>query len=216
MRAFLNRLWTARRALAFYALLLGAGWLAGTFLKDLAIPEMRPMNEPLIHRIVMGALLVFVLAAAIPFVPGAEIGFALLLLFGAQAAALVYIGMVGALLLAYCTARLIPLGALSAAAGWLRLNRVSKFFQNLAETPPDQRHHLISETYSGKFTRAALRNRYLLLALVLNMPGNSVLGGGGGLAFLAGISGLYRFWPTLAAVLIAVAPVPLAVSLMAG
>ena len=206
MRAFLNRLWTARRALAFYALLLGAGWLAGTFLKDLAIPEMRPMNEPLIHRIVMGALIVFVLAAAIPFVPGAEIGFALLLLFG----------MVGALLLAYCTARLIPLGALSAAAGWLRLNRVSKFFQNLAETPPDQRHHLISETYSGKFTRAALRNRYLLLALVLNMPGNSVLGGGGGLAFLAGISGLYRFWPTLAAVLIAVAPVPLAVSLMAG
>ena len=54
-----------------------------------------------------------------------------------------------------------------------------------------------------------MRNRYVVLALLFNMPGNSVLGGGGGIAFIAGLSGRYRFWAYLLSVLIAVAPFPL-------
>ena len=39
-----------------------------------------------------------------------------------------------------------------------------------------------------------LRHRYLLFALLINMPGNSVLGGGGGIALVSGFARLYR-WP---------------------
>lgn len=214
MRPFLTRLWAARRAIGVYAFLLGAGAIAGEMLLDFAIPEMRPMNEPLIHRIVMGALLVFVLAAAIPFVPGAEIGFALLLIFGGKASPIVYAGMVCALLLSYCVGRFVPLPPLSSLARWLGLTRVAGFTGELADTPAEARGALVSSRLSGRFGRTVLRNRYVVLVVLLNTPGNSVLGGGGGLAFTAGVSGLYRFWPYLLCVLIAVAPIPLAFVLL--
>lgn len=167
------------------------------------------MNEPLIHRIVMSALAIFVVTAAIPFVPGAEIGFGLLLLFGGQASLLVYTGMVGALLLSYSVARLVPLSVLSGFAEWLGLKKIAALCDQLAETPAEERAEFISGQLSGRFSSAVMRNRYLLLIVLLNMPGNSVLGGGGGIAFLAGISGLYSFWAFLVSVLIAVAPLPL-------
>ncbi len=209
MRTLLSKLWAARRAVLVYALLLGLGVVAGEWMMGIAIPEMRPMNEPMIHRLVMTALVIFVVAAALPFVPGAEIGFALLLIFGGQAAPLVYVGMVGALILSFTVARLVPLPALSRMAGWLGLARVAGLIDEIAATPKADRAAFFSERMSGRAGQAAFRNRYVLLAVLLNTPGNSVIGGGGGIAFTAGLSGLYRFWPYLAAVLIAVAPFPL-------
>ncbi|MCV6592568.1 MAG: hypothetical protein OIF48_06430 [Silicimonas sp.] len=202
MRAVLKRLWGARRALLFYGLLLVLGTLAGENLMSFAVPEMRPMNEPAIHRIVMMALVVFVVAAALPFVPGAEIGLALLLVFGGDAALLVYGGMVGALVLAYGVARLVPVRAVVRLAGWLRLERAARLAARLEASDGAE---LSLPGWGGRI----LRNRYLVLAALINLPGNSVLGGGGGIAFAAGISGLYRFWAYLATVLLAVAPVPL-------
>lgn len=209
MRAFLGRLWSARRAIAAYGVLVVLGTLVGDRLMEMAIPEMRPMNEPLIHRIVMLSLAVFILTAAIPFVPGAEIGFGLLLLFGGQAAPMVYAGMVGALLVAYCVARLVPMASLSRVFGWLGLRRVAGLIDLMAKTPEPARLELLAGKTNSAIGKLALRNRYVLLGLLLNTPGNSVLGGGGGLAFFAGASGLYRFWPFLLCVTLAVAPIPL-------
>ena len=209
MRRLLNRLWAVRRAIALYAVLIAAGWIAGRALLDITIPEMRPMNEPLIHRLVMGSMILFVVAAAIPFVPGAEIGFALLLMFGGKASPIVYAGMVGALILSFSVARFVPLSVLSRLACWLRLKRTADFVDALAKTPQQERARLVSGKLDSRLGHLMVKNRYVVLALLLNLPGNSVLGGGGGLAFLAGVSGIYRFWAFLITVLIAVAPFPL-------
>lgn len=209
MRAFLKRLWSFRLALAIYAILLAAGWGAGELLLGMTVPELRPMNEPMIHRMVMGALVLFVVMAAIPFIPGAEIGFALLLMFGGQASGIVYAGMVGALLLSFTVARFVPLSLLSQLTASLRLAGATRFFDLLASMPAEERSRFISDRLDGQFSSTLLKNRYLALAILLNVPGNSLLGGAGGLAFMAGISGLYRFWPYLLSVLIAVAPIPL-------
>lgn len=209
MRAFLKRLWSFRLALAIYAILLAAGWGAGELLLGMTVPELRPMNEPMIHRMVMGALVLFVVMAAIPFVPGAEIGFALLLMFGGQASGIVYAGMVGALLLSFTVARFVPLSLLSQLTASLRLAGAARFFDLLASMPAEERSRFISDRLDGQFSSTLLKNRYLALAILLNVPGNSLLGGAGGLAFMAGVSGLYRFWPYLLSVLIAVAPIPL-------
>lgn len=209
MRAFLKRLWSFRLALAIYAILLAAGWGAGELLLGMTVPELRPMNEPMIHRMVMGALVLFVVMAAIPFIPGAEIGFALLLMFGGQASGIVYAGMVGALLLSFTVARFVPLSLLSQLTASLRLAGAARFFDLLASMPAEERSRFISDRLDGQFSSTLLKNRYLALAILLNVPGNSLLGGAGGLAFMAGISGLYRFWPYLLSVLIAVAPIPL-------
>jgi hypothetical protein len=61
----------------------------------------------------------------------------------------------------------------------------------------------------SKIGQKLVRSRYALLAVALNTPGNSLLGGGGGLAFIAGASRLFSFWPFLAVVICAVLPVPL-------
>lgn len=209
MRAFLKRLWSFRLALAIYTILLAAGWGAGELLLGMTVPELRPMNEPMIHRMVMGALVLFVVMAAIPFVPGAEIGFGLLLMFGGQASGIVYAGMVGALLLSFTVARFVPLSLLSQLTASLRLAGAARFFDLLASMPAEERSRFITDRLDGQFSSTLLKNRYLALAILLNVPGNSLLGGAGGLAFMAGISGLYRFWPYLLSVLIAVAPIPL-------
>ena len=209
MRSFLIRIWNARRAIAFYAVLLGVGWLIGKQLMHIAVPDMRPMNEPMIHRIVMIALVVFVFAAALPFVPGAEIGFALLLIFGGQASAIVYAGMVGALILSFTIARFVPLQVIVSAARFLRLEKFAHFLNDISNTPVEDRVQVLTNRFDRPLGMTLMRNRYVVLALLFNMPGNSVLGGGGGIAFIAGLSGLYRFWAYLLSVLIAVAPFPL-------
>lgn len=209
MRAVLTGLWAKRKAVAFYGLLLLGGWLLGDFLKDLTVPEMRPMNEPMIHRIVMTALVAFVVLAAIPFVPGAEIGFALLLLFGGQIAPLVYLGMVGALILSFVIARLVPSPVVAGALEWLGLERAAAFIAELDKAAPAARAEKLSMIVPLSLGRKLHRYRHLLLAVALNTPGNSLLGGGGGLAFIAGATRLYSFWPYVAVVVCAVAPVPL-------
>ena len=70
MRAVLTRLCAKKKVIFVYGLLLLGGWFLGDVLKELTIPEMRPMHEPMIHRIVMTAFVAFIVLAAIPFVPG--------------------------------------------------------------------------------------------------------------------------------------------------
>jgi hypothetical protein len=60
----------------------------------------------------------------------------------------------------------------------------------------------------------ALRHRYVALALAVNVPGNSVIGGGGGIMLMAGLSGIFAPLPTLLAIAVAVSPVPLVILLL--
>ncbi len=56
-----------------------------------------------------------------------------------------------------------------------------------------------------------MRYRYLALAVALNVPGNYLIGGGGGIALFAGVTRLYSIPGFLLTIIVAVAPVPLAV-----
>ena len=53
-----------------------------------------------------------------------------------------------------------------------------------------------------------MRFRWLGLALLINMPGNSVIGGGGGIAMAVGYSRSFTDPAFLACAAVAVAPVP--------
>ena len=68
----------------------------------------------------------------------------------------------------------------------------------------------------NRFAAVLLRQRYLALALLLNMPGNFVLGGGGGIAMMAGLSRVFSPPLFLLMTMLAVAPVPLAVAWFGG
>jgi hypothetical protein len=189
--------------------LLVGGWFLGELIRELVVPELVAMNEPTIRRMVTLAFIAFTILAALPFVPGAEIGFALLLLSGGELAPLVYLGMIGALTISYLTARLVPSAVLERTFDWLGLKKTSTLIADLDALDPEQRMRSVSFALPSKVSQMLLRHRYVLLAVSLNIPGNSLIGGGGGLAIIAGASRLFPFWHFLAVISCAVAPVPL-------
>ena len=58
-----------------------------------------------------------------------------------------------------------------------------------------------------------LKHRLITLIVLLNLPGNSLLGGGGGIALITGMSRVMTFPKFLLAAAVAVAPIPLGVGL---
>lgn len=117
--------------------------------------------------------------------------------------------MVLALVTTYLIARILPSPILSGFLNWLGLEKASLYVSELSAASHDERLRLFTGLMPSSVGKKLLSNRYLVLAVALNVPGNSLLGGGGGLAFMAGTSGLFAFWPYLAVVMLAVAPIPL-------
>ncbi|MFT5275990.1 MAG: hypothetical protein ACI9J2_002531 [Saprospiraceae bacterium] len=74
----------------------------------------------------------------------------------------------------------------------------------------DQRLKILLTTSSKQRIAFFVRQRYIALILLINLPGNIVIGGGGGIAVIAGFSGIFKLSGFLIAISIAVAPVPMA------
>ena len=193
----------------FYLVLLGGGWLAGQWLPQAIDLNITATSEPLIHRAIMTTMVIFILASALPFVPGAEIGFGFIMLFGGKIAPLVYVGMVTALILAFLIGRLVPLSLVGAVFEKLNFRRAHEFVIKLSRLNAQDRLALLTENAPSRIGPLMLRHRYLLLVAVINLPGNSLVGGGGGIAFIAGLSGVFSYAGYLAAIIIAVSPVPM-------
>lgn len=198
-----------RRALLVltYLALLGAGfWLSGRLHDVVAEAEAGPVETGLIAAGFLG----YILLSAIPFVPGAEIGFGLLMVMGARGALAVYAGMIVALTLAFAAGRFVPVRWLAGLFGALGLDRARGLVETSAEMSLAERARFIETRAPARWVPFLLRNRYVALALLLNVPGNVILGGGGGIAFAAGACRLFSAPGFLLTILIAVAPVPIA------
>lgn len=154
-------------------------------------------------------VLAYVLALALPFIPGVEIGLLIIMLFGSAGAMIVYAATITGLSLAFAAGRLIPERI---CARWL--NRLG------IAVPDGQFESAVRGMLAGRcpgrnrwqrFVARLMAYRYLSLAVSFNLPGNSVLGGGGGIALLCGASRQFEWrWFALTVVL-ATAPVPVLV-----
>jgi hypothetical protein len=192
-----------------YIALIGGGLALGKLLPGIVDFQIRPINEPEIHRALMITALVFVVASAFPFVPGAEIGFGMMAVFGDQIVLLVYSCMVLSLCLAFLLGRFIPSQFLAKAFDFAGFSRAEKLVRHASEMPPAERSVYFVTNAPNRWVPFILRHRYLALMLALNTPGNTLLGGGGGLALFAGMSGLFSIGMFVIAVAVAVAPIPL-------
>lgn len=196
----------------FYALLLGGGFLLGKSIPQwVHVPGGTAQPFSLM---VLAVAAIYMLASALPFVPGAEIGFALMMVFGGRIAILVYLCMVLALWLAFGAGQLVPKATLTRLFVSLRMKRAAVLVRQTAEMSPGQRRDYLLNRSSGRVVPFLLKNRYLAMIVVLNMPGNVVLGGGGGIALFAGMSRLFSTLGFCLATALAVAPVPVIVMLL--
>lgn len=197
-----------------FALLIGfillATWGAGHVKEALGL-EIRPGNEQQVHRLIMAGAVAYIGLLAIPFVPGAEIGIAMLTAFGPRIAPLIYVCTVAAMMLAFTVGRYLPADRLESLLRALRMRRAAALVAQLAALPPDERLAFLMGERPNSVRALGLRYRYVALALAVNIPGNSIIGGGGGIMVMAGLSGIFSPVATFVTVAIAVSPVPLAV-----
>lgn len=209
----LSPLGLALRISVFLAVILAATWGAH-LLKEALNLDIMPENEQRVHRALMFGMLAYVGLLALPFVPGAEIGLALLTAFGAAIAPLVYVATVLAMMLSYTVGRVLPIMAVASVLATLRMRRAADLVTRAAPLSPDDRLALLLEGAPPRTVGLALRHRYLALALAVNLPGNAVIGGGGGIALIAGLSGIFAPLPMFLTLALAVSPVPVAVLLL--
>jgi hypothetical protein len=198
---------------ALYGALIVLGAGLGPLLPEIAWPYFHPEHDGSLRWMVAAAVVVYAIVMAVPFVPAAEIGLTLLLLFGPQVALLVYLSTVLALMLPYLIGRAVPPDLCARALGFFGLRRASDLARRLAALDANARLEMLLAQAPARFIPALLRHRYLALAIVLNLPGNTLLGGGAGIALCAGICGLYPSRGFVVAVAIAVAPMPIAFAL---
>ncbi len=182
-----------------YLSLIAGGWLAGDWLTDFVVNDITMLTM---------VTSIYVAASAIPFVPGADIGFALLLALGTRIVFLVYIAMVAALLLAFTVGRFVPARATAATFDLLGLHKARDLVLQMAPLEAHDRLALLTDRAPTRVIPFLLRHRYIALAVLINLPGNTLVGGGGGIALAAGMSGLYSILAYTVTVALAVAPIP--------
>ncbi|MHA1129122.1 MAG: hypothetical protein ACTSRN_09300 [Alphaproteobacteria bacterium] len=180
-----------------------AGDLIGQRLKV----EITPENESVIFGATIVAIVLYALLISLPFVPGVEIGIGLMVMFGTPMAIPVYLSTVIGLTLGFFIGRLVPERVLCGCFDFLGMTRISHMLRDLARKPVNERMNMLLERAPKRFIPFLLRHRYIAIAVSFNIPGNSVIGGGGGIAFMAGLSRLFSFPLYLLAVVIGVSPV---------
>lgn len=198
---------------AVYGLLLSGGLLLGGRPPEFAYFYVHPGNEASVHRMIMTVTAVYILVSALPFVPGAEIGLSLMLMLGPKIAGLVYLSTVLALTLAYLVGRAIPAASCAAAFNFFGFRKARELVLQMAALNAGERLQLLLAHAPPRIVAILLRHRYLALAAAFNLPGNTLVGGGGGIALAAGMSGLYPLPHFLLTTALAVAPVPLTIGL---
>ncbi len=151
------------------------------------------------------AAAVYALCLAIPYMPGLELGVLLMLVFGRPGVLAAYLGTLVGLNLGYL------------AGIWVRrrLEGHSWLLPWRARAAAWDGDGMTSGSRWAERIRGALRQRgglrdYLLVGLLFNVPGNWVIGGGGGIALVSGLSGRLTWRGYSATVALATCLVPLA------
>ena len=178
-------------------------------LSDLLAFQMWPSDLNVAVFIVFGSAILYVALMALPFMPGIEVGLMLMAMLGVGGIILVYLCTVLALSLSFLAGRLLPPRFVARALGWLRLERARKLVTELEPLDAEERFRLLARSTPSRIVPFLLRHRYLVLAVLFNLPGNAIIGNGGGIALIAGMSRLFPFPKYVLLVCLAITPIPL-------
>lgn len=192
--------------LLIIAINFAADWVVG-ILKI----ELRPFNEELIHKTLMVSSIIFGLLVAIPFVPGVELGITLIAMFGPPIVFLVYLSTLIGLSISFIIGRLISLRSLVTLFENLKLKRSSQLLNKVEPLKMEDRLGFLISQAPSRLVPFLIRHRYIALAILVNLPGNILIGGGGGISLIAGASRLFSLPGFLITIALAVSPVPLAI-----
>lgn len=159
-------------------------------------------------RVLIGGGILYVLLLSLPFVPGVELGLLLMCVFGKEGIVFVYFATVAGLSLAFLLGRLLP-------KKWVEFRLQKLGFSQNCDNPGEEINSMLvhlsrNHTFGqNRFWSFLSKFRYLTIAALFNAPGNYLIGGGGGIALVCGISRRISWKWFLLTVIAAVSPVPL-------
>jgi uncharacterized membrane protein YdjX (TVP38/TMEM64 family) len=157
--------------------------------------------------LIAGGVLYIVLLS-LPFIPGVELGVLLMCVFGKEGIAFVYVATVLGLNLSFFMGRMLP-------GNWIKA-RLKKFgiLDGVEYRSPAIGGTLHNITTNKNICQKGFfsflsKHRYLAIGILYNIPGNYLIGGGGGISLACGLSGILLWRWFFLTVVLSVAPVPL-------
>ena len=184
----------------------GGGWLAHQINFQLY-----PRHEPYLHLVILGSFGLYILLMTLPFMPGIEIGLTLMLFLGSRGVILVYLCTLIALSTSFLIGQKIPLQKFAKFLDWLHLKKARDLVLEIEPLPSGERVTILHKKAPAKIIPLLLKHRYLAVAALLNLPCNAVIGGGGGIGLMVGMSGLITYPRYLLLIAVAISPVPIAI-----
>jgi hypothetical protein len=160
----------------FVVIVLGVHAIGG-WLVDRLWFEVWPRHSPMLDVAALGITFAYIATMALPFVPGIEIGLVVMLAFGHSAIPGVYLATQCALLLSFLAGRLLSPTALIRLAAWLHLHGTRDLLLRLAPMEPADRIGYMLARAPYQWVGRLVRHRYISLAVLINLPGNAILGG---------------------------------------
>lgn len=199
--------------LSFIILLIILANIGISWLIDRLEIQIWPEHLEIVDRAVLVGIILYIGLMAMPFLPGIEIGLALMMVLGSKGILLVYVCTLIALTISFGLGRLFPTHLLVSLLRWLHVTRAAALLESFDATPREERLEFLADKAPTQTMPALLKWRYLMLALLLNLPGNALVGGGGGIGMMAGISRLYSFPKYFLLIAVAILPGPLLILL---
>jgi hypothetical protein len=188
-----------------------AKWLA-----DLIAFQFWPRHLDMAILMFCTSAFAYILLLAIPFLPGIEIGLMLMAILGRPGIVVIYFCTLLALSLSFLFGRLLPPEVLARVLGWFHLEQACTLVENLAPLDVDERRRFLLESAPSRLTPIFFRHRYLIIALLFNLPGNALIGGGGGIGLVAGMSRMFPFSHYFLLITLAILPGPVFFLLRTG
>lgn len=151
--------------------------------------------------------LIYAILLSIPFFPGVELAWMIIFFFGKDAVVLIYLYTLLGLSLSFLTGRNLNFICPPCSDKLKSIeDKYHEKFNGLAE----KIHRVFSSKICNLYFNSMLRkSHYLLLGILINIPGNSVLGGGGGIALLSGMNRSYSWRGFILTICVAIAPLPI-------
>ena len=184
------------------ALLLSAGgsWLANQVNMQILLNR---------EAMILLAVIAYTLLMVIPFTPAIEVGIGLMVFMGSTGAVVAYVCTLIALSISFFIGRVVPPRVICRLFRWLHLIKASELIAELEPLRHQERLELLHAKAPSRLTPFLLRHRYLAIAVALNLPGNALIGGGGGIGLITGMSKIVRYRTYIAVLALAIAPLPL-------
>jgi len=207
--AGITKAFSQKSSLFYLVAILALFCFLGAWASQFLHHRLWPLDTAEVQMVAVILLIVYAICMMLPYLPAIELGLILLAMLDIQGILILYLVTVAALTISYAIGRTIPVSVLQTLFRFLHLKKASELFCARGECDESEQINRFIEHAPKRMVPFLLKHRYGVLAVLVNTPGNMIIGGAGGIAMVSGLSRVFGPVKFVATVLLAVSPLPL-------